>query len=418
VLVPLLDLDLTDRQLYVDGFPHDLFTALRQQSPIHRHRQTVIHGPLDDGRESDEFAVLLGHSVVQQANRDWETFSAEGGPAIIPADVELRSHSLVSADPPQHTRLRRLINAGFTPRVVANLDERILKYTTKILDEVIERDGNIDFVRDVAYLLPMQMIADIVGIAEADRPRIFALVDTTFQASDPRNQLTPADYKGAMVDLHVYAQALGDEKRANPTDDVWSLLAAAQVDQADGASSALSVTELDRFFTILAIAGSETTRNALTAGMRAFAEHPDQFELLAAHPELMESAVDEVIRWASPVTMFARDVTRDVDLGGFTLRKGERITMWYPSANRDENVFDDPFRFDITRRPNPHVSFGGGGVHYCLGANLAKREVHIMFEEIIRRFKRADIAGTPTFTNPGDVIAATAEHLPMRMIPR
>jgi cytochrome P450 len=301
--------------------------------------------------------------------------------------------------------------------MVKQLDHRILQYTTQILDTVVERGGDIDFVRDVAYPLPMQMIADIMGIPEADRPRIFSTIDTMFRSSDPQNDLTAEDNLNAIIELYQYAQTLGEDKRREPVDDVWSMLALGQIEREDGDVGSLTVDELDQFFIILSIAGSETTRNALTAGVTAFAENPEEFHRLQTNPELLDSATEEVIRWASPVTMFARQATRDTELGGVQIAAGDRISMWYPSANRDEAVFNDPFRFDIGRQPNPHVSFGGGGVHYCLGANLAKREVRTMLHHIAQRFSHIEITGPAEYCTPGDVIAATAEHLPVRMTP-
>jgi len=409
-----IDVDLTDTSWYTRGFPHELFTELRRCGPVLRHRATT----LADRGATDEFWVLVSHPVVQQANRDWETFSALHGPSIIGVPGDHEGHTLVSSDPPEHTRLRRLISAGFTPRMVSKLDEQIAAYTTRILDQVIECGGEVDFVHEVAYQLPMQMIAEIVGIPDADRPHIFSVIDTTFRSSDPHNDLTPADNLSASIELYEYAQALGDEKRRSPQDDVWSTLALAQVEHGDGELGELSHTELEMFFLILSIAGSETTRNALSAGLAAFADNPAEFERLHRDPGLMDSATEEIIRWASPVTMFARDATHDVELGGAKICRGERVTMWYPSANRDEHVFEDPFRFDIARRPNPHVSFGGGGVHYCLGASLARREVRTMFEHICARFSKVEITGAASYCTPGDVIAVTAEHLPVRMTPR
>lgn len=413
-LVQTLDVDLTNSGLYVNGFPHELFTELRHRSPIFRHPAANFGSR---GR-SEEFWVLLSHPLVQKANRDWETFSAHWGPSILPTPAGMEGHTLVSSDPAPHTRLRRLINAGFTPRMIERLDQRIHEYTVRILESVLEKGGEVDFVAEVAYQLPMLMIAEIMGIPEADRPRIFGLIDTMFRSTDPQNDLTDEDNLAATMALYQYAQDLGQEKRRMPQDDVWSKLAVAQIERDEGDTGSLTVDELDQFFIILSIAGSETTRNAITAGLMALAENPAQFERLRAEPALLDSATEEIIRWASPVTMFARQATRDVEFGGVTIMEGERVTMWYPSANRDEDVFEDPFGFDITRHPNPHVSFGGGGVHYCLGANLAKREIRTMFQEICARFSGIEVTGPAVYCTPGDVIALTADHLPVRMTPR
>jgi cytochrome P450 len=406
-----MEVDLTDASLYVHGFPHDLFSELRRRGPVLRHRSTA----LADRGKTGEFWVLLSHPTVQQANRDWETFSARCGPSIVGMRGDQEGHTLVSSDPPEHARLRKLISDGFTPRMIGKLDDLIVANARRILDALVEKGGEVDFVREVAYQLPMQMIAEIMGIPEADRPRVFSVIDTMFRSSDPQNDLTPADNLAATIELYKYAQALGEDKRRSPKDDVWSKLALAQIEHADGDIGSLTVDELDMFFVILSIAGSETTRNAITAGLMAFAENPGEYRRLREDLALIDSATEEIIRWASPVTMFAREVTRDIELGGVHLQRGDRVTMWYPSANRDDAVFEDPFRFDITRHPNPHVSFGGGGIHFCLGANLARREVRTMFEEICTRFAYVEVTGPAVYCTPGDVIAATADHLPVRL---
>jgi cytochrome P450 len=408
-----VDVDLTDAALYVHGFPHDLFAELRGRGPVLRHGSA----PMTEHRQTGEFWVLVSHPVVQQANRDWETFSARRGPSIIGMRGDQEGHTLVSSDPPEHARLRRLISDGFTPRMIRMLDEQIIANTRRIIDLVVEKGGEVDFVREVAYELPMQMIAEIMGIPQADRSRVFAVIDTMFRSSDPHNDLTPQDNLAATIELYEYAQALSDDKRRSPKDDVWSKLALAQTRGTDGDVSSLTVDELDMFFVILSIAGSETTRNAITAGLVALADNPGEYRRLREDPGLIDGATEEIIRWASPVTMFAREVTRDVELGGAHMQRGDRVTMWYPSANRDGAVFEDPFRFDITRHPNPHVSFGGGGVHFCLGASLARREVRTMFAEICSQFAKVEVTGPVVYCTPGDVIAATADHLPVRLTP-
>ena len=334
-----------------------------------------------------EFWVLCDHASVQSANRDWETFSAEEGSGVPASSPERRNSMIVSMDPPQHSRMRRLISAGFTPRMVAKLDDQIRNRTKQILDDVAEQ-GECEFVSEVAYLLPMHIIADIVGIPDADRPWVFERTNTMMMSYDPATGLSREDNNKAEYDLFCYAQDLGKAKRAEPADDVWTILAHAEIDDADGDPTSLSELELDMFFVILGLAGSETTRNALSMGLLGLMEHPDQMELLAERTdEIVGTATDEIIRWSSPVLLFGRTATRDVELGGQLIKAGDRVSLWYPSANRDQSVFDDPFRFDLRRAPNPHVSFGGGGPHYCLGANLAKREVSVMIEQLVTRFR-------------------------------
>jgi cytochrome P450 len=411
VVMITIELDLTDPELYRHGFPHELFTSLRARGAVLRHPKVV----LPRAPEGIEFWAVLRHAEVQQANRDWETFSALSGPSIGGSTPEQAGHTLVSADPPTHTRLRKLISQGFTPRMIARLDERIETWATRIVDDVAER-GECDFVRDVAYLLPMQLIADIVGIPEADRPWVFARTDTMMRAADPQSSVTEEDHALAQIELFQYASRLGEEKRAHPADDVWSILANAEVDNDAGDRTSLTEHELDMFFLVLSIAGSETTRNTISQGLLALVAHPEQFERLRTDPDVLDTATEEMLRWSSPVMSFGRTATVDVELGGEMIRAGDRITMWYPSANRDERVFDDPFRFDVARTPNPHVSFGAGGVHYCLGAHLARREIRAIYQELLARFATIEVTGEPTWmvAGPDQSVGVSIDTLPVR----
>ena len=314
-----------------------------------------------------EFWAVIGHAEVEQANRDWETFSAYDGTTIVPFPPKRRGVMLVAKDPPEHLKLRKLISAGFTPRMIGRLEEQIVGRTERILDDA-EARGEVDFVPDIAYQLPMHVIADIVGIPEPDRPEVFRLTEIIMQAADPELGITPAARRDAEAGLFGYAHQLSVDKRANPTDDVWSILASGELDQ----------FELDMFFMALTLAGSETTRNALTQGLMALLDNPDQLDDLRKDPSLTPTAAEEMLRWASPAICFARTVTRDTELGGQHLRSGDRVGLFYPSANRDERAFANASRFDIRRSPNPHVAFGGGGPHFCMGASLARCEVNVI----------------------------------------
>jgi cholest-4-en-3-one 26-monooxygenase len=344
-------------------------------------------------------------------NRDDVRFSAIDGPtlAYVP---EMRGLMLVSMDGTEHSRLRRLISAGFTPRMIATLEERCREWSTRLLDDALAL-SEFDFVAEVAYKLPMHMIADIVGIPEADREWLFSLVNKLLGSLDPNGELSRDEALSCQVQMFEYAQQLGHAKRATPTDDVWTTLSTVDID-GDG----LGETELDFFFMLLTAAGSETTRNALAVGLATLAAYPDQLDRLRSDRSLLKSAVDEIIRWASPVSYFARRAIVDTEIRSVPIKKGDRVTLWYASANRDEDVFTDPFRFNITRAPNPYVSFGGGGPHYCLGANLAKLEVATLFDELLRRTQEIDILAPVvwqylSFTNP--VLLATKE-LQVRML--
>jgi cholest-4-en-3-one 26-monooxygenase len=376
-----LDVDLTDPTLYRGGFPHELFTELRARGPVLRHAPARIEA---FGGVDFEFWALVGHPELQQANRDWETFSALDGPTIIAGPRSRRGTMIVSKDPPDHTRMRRLISAGFTPRMIGTLEARIRARTDRILDAAAAR-GDIDFVADVAYQLPMHVIADIVGIPEDDRASVFAITDVLIRAWDPDQGIDQDTRQANEIELYQYANALSAQKRVDPADDVWSILATGE----------LGELELDLFFMVLTIAGSETTRNALAQGLMTLVEHREQMDELRGDPSLLPGATEEILRWSSPVLCFGRTVTNDVDLGGRQLRAGERVGLFYPSANRDERAFDDPWRFDVTRDPNRHVGFGGGGPHYCLGASLARLEGQIAIRALLDRFRDIALAVEP-----------------------
>jgi cytochrome P450 len=254
----------------------------------------------------------------------------------------------------------------------------------------------------------------MVGIPESDREWLFRTMNTMLTALDPNSGISQEQIMRNQIEMFEYAQDLSRSKREHPTDDVWTTLSTAELD-----GERLAETELDFFFMLLTAAGSETTRNALAAGLPALVEHPDQLERMRTDPTVhRSSAVDEILRWSSPVSYFGRRAAVDVEVGGVPIPAGDRVTIWYASANRDEGVFDDPFTFDITRSPNPYVSFGGGGPHYCLGANLAKLEIRIMLEELLTRTQEIEILGPPvwqTFTIANPILLATKE-LPVRLL--
>jgi cytochrome P450 len=407
-----IETDLTDPELYRGGFPHELFTELRTQGPVLHHPAV----PMRRAPEGVEFWAVLRHAEIQDANRDWQRFSAVLGPSIVGAEPSHVGNMLISSDPPTHTRLRKVISAGFTPRMISRLDDRIDMWAQHIARDAVAL-GDCDFVRDVAYLLPMHLIADIVGIPESDRGWVFERTDIVMRAGDTRNALTEDDREAASVDLFTYAAKLGAEKRAQPADDVWSVLANAEMAGDDGSLERLSELELDLFFLLLATAGSETTRNTISSGLLALLENPDQLALLRDDPEVLDTATEELLRWSSPVTSFGRTATVDVELGGQQIRAGDRVTFWYPSGNRDERAFTDPFAFDVTRSPNPHVSFGGGGAHFCLGAHLARREIRAMFAALLQHCGSIDVVGEPTWmaVGPDQSVATSIDSLPVRL---
>lgn len=409
---PIDTVDLADRSLYQSGIPHEVFADLRAAGPVHRHRtETSSGGEL-------EFWSLVRHREVQRASRDIDTFSAADGPGIEPSSLYRDSGMIVALDPPEHARLRRLISSGFTPRMVSRLEADIAARAERILDQVVA-EGNdlIDFVSEIAFPLPMHVIADIVGIPEKDRAWVFSRTDQLLKAFDPAGGVSASDQQTPQIELYEYAHRLSEHKRSHPTDDVWSILTQTDLPGDDGETWSLSGVELDAFFMILTVAGSETTRNALSQGLMELVRHPEQMEAIRTDPSLLPGAAEEVLRWSSPVLMFGRTATRDVELGGRQISAGDRLVLWYPSANRDEEVFADPFRFDIGRHPNPHVAFGGGGAHHCLGANLAKKEIQVMLAALVERFSLLEVVGEARWAGAGPAhnVGVSVESLPVRL---
>jgi cytochrome P450 len=405
------ELDLTDGQLFANGFPHDIFTTLRRDSPVHWQDFSAEF----PGRHDPGFWVLSRHEDVQAASRDAELFCSYDGPTLS-IQPEMRGTMLVTMDGRAHVRQRRLISAGFTPRMVGRLEEQAREWAIAIVERARDQ-GTGEFVNDVAYQLPMHMIADIIGIPVEDREWLFTLTNRVLQGSDGSEVILPEEFLAIQVEMFEFAQELGRRKRAEPQDDVWTILSTVELEADEGERTTLGETELDMFFFLLTIAGSETTRNAIAGGLIALLDHPDQLARLRREPELMRTAVEEILRWTSPVAYFARRATRDTEIRGVPIAEGDRITMWYPSANRDEAVFDEPFRFDISRTPNHHVAFGGGGPHFCLGANLARREIAILFEELLARTSDIEILAPPTYsglTIDNPVLGAVRE-LPVRI---
>jgi cytochrome P450 len=383
--VNLAEINLMDSELYREGFPHDVFNTLRREAPVWWQ-----DNPDDPNQNSDPgFWVISKYEDVQAANRDTELFSAIDGPTVHHTP-EMSGMMLVSMDGKQHSRQRKIISSGFTPRMVGRLEAQARTWAVQIVENALAR-GTCEFVQDVAYQLPMHMIADIVGIPVEDRESLFQITKDFLSPGDPNDPASQATHMAAQVKMFQYAQKLGQDKRDKPQDDIWTMITNAEVETEDGGSGRMSESELDFFFLLLTLAGSETTRNAIAHGLMALLDHPDQLETLRNDPDAMRPAVEEILRWSSPVAYFARRATRDTEIRGVKIAKGDRITLWYPSANRDEEIFEDPFRFDISRTPNQHVAFGGGGAHFCLGANLARREIAILFEELLARTQTIEI---------------------------
>ena len=372
---------LHDPATYAQGFPYEVFRELRDTDPVSHHD----HPGWDDG-----YWVVSRHADVQRVSRDWNGFENAPNPFLPDsADVGDASGSsllMISLDPPEHTKLRKLISAGFTPRRINDLAAQVKARVDSVIDSVADR-GECDLVRDVALWLPLHAIADLVGVPEEDRKQIFEWTETTFgfEAGTP-----PEARAEAAQAMFAYADAMCAERADNPRDDLMSVLLHAEVD-----GERLTQMQLAVFFMLLQNAGSETTRNLITTGTLSLLERPALLRQLRADPELLPVAIEELLRHATPVMSFTRRATKDTDVGGQAIAAGDHVLMVYASANRDERAFDRPDDIDIRRDPNDHVAFGAGGPHFCLGSHLARLEAKLMFGEILTRFEGLELTADP-----------------------
>jgi cholest-4-en-3-one 26-monooxygenase len=378
----LEDVNLADSRNFVPGVPHEMFEVLRREAPVWFHPGTD---------EVEGFWCIVKYADLVELSRDpGHASSALGGITLHDAsdeDLELQRQMMLMMDPPKHTKLRKLVNKGFTPRMIGQLEEHIRDVTKSIVDGVAKR-GECDFVVDVAAELPLQVIVEMMGVPDEDRHKIFDWSNRLIGSEDPEYNVSRDEAIGAATEMFMYSTELAAAKRKTPGEDIISTLLKAEVE-----GNQLTDTEFNLFFQLLSVAGNETTRNLISNGMNFLFEHPDQREKLAADRSLLPSAIDEMLRYASPVMYMRRTAPEDFELRGQTIRAGDKLALWYISANRDEDVFDDPNRFEITRSPNDYVAFGGGGPHFCLGANLAKLEIRVMFEEILDRLPDIELAG-------------------------
>lgn len=380
--------DPTDPGLVEVAVPHDELLALRKNAPVFWVEQEP---EARAGFNDTGYWALSTHADVSAVSKNSKDFSSNENGAIIRFapdmtrdQVELQGVMLINQDPPDHTRLRSIVSRGFTPRAINGLHDSLKMRAETIVDDAIAK-GSGDFVFEVAAELPLQAIADLLGVPQEDRRKLFEWSNQMLAYDDPEYN---ADPEAASVEILTYFMGLADERRKNPQDDIVTKLITADVD-----GQALTDDEFGFFVILLAVAGNETTRNAITHGMRAFTDHPDQWELYKA--ERPDSAVDEIIRWATPVTVFQRTAINDVQVGGVQVKAGQRVGMFYASGNYDETVFNDPNTFNILRDPNPHLAFGGHGAHYCIGANLARMEVKLMFDAIADRMPDIKQTGEP-----------------------
>jgi len=372
--------DLSDSALWRNGFPDDLFAELRREQPIFHHELT-------DGVAQTvkrDFWMTTKHRHAQRIHRDTDSFTAVDGPLIQPIGVMASIPTIIHMDPPDLTKRLRVMSHAFTPKAIAKLEEGIRRRAASMIDRLLVAGGG-DWIDDVADVLPMSVIGDIIGIPDEDRPEIFDTFDRILSANAPDSQLTEQDQLELFGKVFSYALELTAEKRRNPVDDIWSTLTSAVITDENGEQLSLPANELEIFFFVIAFAGSDTTKNALASGLQAFVANPEQIERYRADESVRTSAVEEVLRWSTPVAFWTRSTKVDVEIDGVTIPKGDRVVSMLRSANRDEEIFGDPFTFDIGRSDNPHVTFGGGGPHHCLGAMLARAEIRAVLDELLCR---------------------------------
>ena len=376
------EIDLADPDRFVGGTPHDWFRKLRAEAPVYFH-------PEPDG---PGFWCVTRYDDLRQISRNPRVFSSWLGGTNIedpPADrLGGMRAIMLNMDPPQHVKFRRTVQKSFTPRLIESMRPHVQELAKRIVDGVAHK-GECEFVEELAAELPLQVICEMMGVPQEDRRRIFELSNSLIGFDDPEYQTTQEDGMRASAEMFVYAMQLAQKRLAKPGDDLVTQLLTSEVD-----GHKLSELEFSSFFLLLAIAGNETTRTVTCWGMHSLMTHPDEREKVLRNPALLESAVEEILRFAPAVHYFRRTATEDTELRGQRIRKGEKVTIWYPSANRDEDVFRDGDRFDVTRHPNDHVAFGIGE-HFCLGASLARMELQVIFREILTRLPDMELAAPP-----------------------
>jgi cytochrome P450 len=385
-------IDLVDPDNYVAGVPFDRFDRLRRETPVSWH---------DEPSGNAGFWAVTRYDDLTAVHMDWQTYSSEiGAVALEELDPEQlhRRQSMLECDPPRHTQLRQVTSKRFSARGVGKYEDFIRDVARGVLDRALAR-SEFDFVGEISRELPIRFLCSIFTVPQDDADRLIAWGDKMIANQDPEISAAVVDRvdteefrhlpfrSPAALEVWAYADRQRELRMAEPADDVIQALTLAQ------SEGILSPADYHNYFSLLMIAGNETTRHTITAGMLALMDHPDQLQQLRDDPALITPATEEILRWATPVMHFRRTATRDVELRGQHIRAGDKVVTWYISANRDEEVFADPYRFDVTRRPNDHVTFGPGGPHFCLGAHLARLETKILFQELLPRLRSIELAG-------------------------
>jgi cholest-4-en-3-one 26-monooxygenase len=403
-MTTMTEIDLYSPDTYVHSIPHDAFTRLRRESPVYWQKEPDGPG----------YWALTRYEDIVTASSDNELFSSwRGGTNLddnLPEDaMALIRTILINMDPPKHTKYRKLVATGFTPKQIALLEPHVREITKRIVDNIAAK-GSCDFVTDVAAELPLAVIAEMLGVPEEDHHKVFDWSNRLIGFDDPEFHTTPEDGRIAGTEMFMYANEMAMDRKKNPRNDLVSVLMNAEVD-----GDRLTEADFDGFFILLAVAGNETTRNLISGAMLALIEHPEQRARLIAEPALLTTGVEEFLRWVSPLIYFRRTLQRDTVVGGQPMREGDKVAMYYPSGNRDEAIFENGQVFDVSRSPNPHMAFGGGGPHFCLGASLARLEIRCMFEELLSRLPDIELDG-PVQRLRSNFINGI-KHMPVRFTP-
>ncbi len=376
-----MDIDLYDPDLYVRGVPHDIFHRLRGEAPVYFHPREAPGGP--------GYWVITRYEDIVRIERDTAVFSSwKGGTNIEdygPEDMDVIRFLMINMDPPQHMKFRKLVRDGFAPRMIAAMEPHIRQICRRIVDRIADK-GQCDFVKDLSAELPLQVIVEMLGVPQTERHKVFDWSNRLIGFDDPEFQTSLADGKVAAAEMWMYANELAEQRKGDGTDLV-SVLMRSEVD-----GERLSEMEFDSFFLLLAVAGNETTRNLLSGAMQALIDFPEQRARLLSNKGLLPTAVEEMLRWVTPVMYFRRTLNEDAEVRGQKLKAGDKLALYYPSANRDEAMFPHADQFDVGRTPNDHLAFGVGP-HFCLGANLARMEIRLFFEELLFRLPDIQLDG-------------------------
>ena len=409
----LSPVNLSGPEVFVRNEQHAAFKLLRREAPVSWNPGFEYEGQL----VFPGFWNVVKYEDVLMMSRDPATFISSHG-IIMGTNPENAGPAaglgkmMIVTDPPRHVRLRRLVNKGFTPRAVNAMEGHIRQIAADIIDDICER-GECDFVTDASALLPLAVICEMMGVPKDDWKLMFELTNKVLGGGDPEYQAEGANIDQTITEGHMqmfgYFMRMLAERKRERKEDLVSVLVESDID-----GDKLTDEEILYFAYLLILAGNETTRNAITGGLLALFEHPEQRRRLQANMELLPTAVEEILRWTSPVTHMARTATRDVELRGQTVRKGDQLVMWYPSVNRDEDIFPDGDVFNVERSPNEHLAFGIGE-HFCLGAGFARKEMKVMFEELFRRFPDIELAGPPERLRSNFINGI--KHLPVTFSP-